>query len=175
MFQTGVTMSILRLVRRVPADSGAPVAIGSSLEIRALGQPPTGPELAAVGRFASESALEPGLSPRGALSALAARQGRSIRCWVAHRSATLEPVLGAVVLVVTGGGESCRASISWLLVRPQARRQGIGAALVATAVDHARSLGAREVWAETGADWPTVGFWAAAGFAAAAPVRTPLL
>jgi GNAT superfamily N-acetyltransferase len=105
----------------------------------------------------------------GFLGELAGRAGREITVWLAraHRAdvggdSGGSRTVGLVSLGRTRGGWS----IPWLLVHPAARRHGVGRRLVAHAVEHARSLGAERVTAESLASWPeAVAFWQAVGFA----------
>lgn len=104
----------------------------------------------------------PRLSVAGVLGDLAGRPGRSVAAWLAQADAT--PVGLAAILEATSG-RSRRFSIVWLLVSRSARRRGVGAALVATAVGHARRCGAADIWVETRGDWmDATGFWRAVGF-----------
>lgn len=111
------------------------------------------------------SGLDPAAGrPRveGLLAELQSRPGRSVTSWFA---AVGDSPVGCIVLVTAGAGASARHSISWLLVSGHARRRGVGRTLVTTAIDAARVRGAREVWAETRAEWTTaVAFWLAVGF-----------
>jgi len=112
-----------------------------------------------------------GPEPRvaGLLAELEGRPDRTITAWLAsqhpaeHGVAT-GPATGLVTLVEARGRGGTRWSIGWLLVRPEARRQGIGRSLVGAAVHHARAAGATEIWTETSAAWPAAAFWRALGF-----------
>jgi len=110
---------------------------------------------------------EPHFRASGLAGELQSRPGREVWAWVA-RSETAGPApAGLVVLVCAGSGDSARWSIGWLAVNPASRRQGIGMALVATAMRFAADRGASVVHAETLAKWPAaVAFWEAARLAA---------
>lgn len=122
-------------------------------------------------------APQPGglFAPAGLLSELSGRPGRAVHAWLAWPIGTVareaadsrddQCPLGLIALVVAGPVPRPRFSIAWLLVHPEARRQGIATALVARAVSHAWSLGAAQVFAETLPSWPAaVGFWRGVGF-----------
>lgn len=71
------------------------------------------------------------------------------------------PLVGLVSLVTTPR----RHAIGWLLVHPAARRQGVGRALAAAAIDFARERAAREIWVEVHPDWSGAwAFWRSVGF-----------
>lgn len=119
----------------------------------------------------AEASAGPGPRPRtaGLLVELRGRPGRSVRGWLAWpREANFGggvDAAGLVTLVESrDDGDAARWSIGWLLVRPEARRRGLGRALVTTAVGHARAAGAEAVWAETSAAWSAAAFWRAVGF-----------
>jgi ribosomal protein S18 acetylase RimI-like enzyme len=114
-------------------------------------------------------------APAGLLSELNGRPGRAVNAWLSWPAGQLPPAtaasgitsgpLGLVALVIAGKLSRPRFSIAWLLIDPEARRQGIASALVAHAIDHAESLGATQVFAETLSSWPAaVGFWRSVGF-----------
>lgn len=101
-------------------------------------------------------------SAPGLLAELAGRPGRSVVTWLAFVE---EAPVGLAAVVSAGDGPSPRHSIAWLLVARQARRRGVGSALVAAIVGDARDRGIAEIWVETHADWSAaVAFWQAVGF-----------
>ncbi|MFN7811183.1 MAG: GNAT family N-acetyltransferase [Planctomycetia bacterium] len=111
----------------------------------------------------------------GLMAELRGRPDRQVSCWLAWaispagKTGTAGPS-GLVTLVESRGRTgAARFSISWLIVRPDARRQGLGRALVAAAVSRARSAGADVVWTETSRDWPAAEFWRAVGFVPSRP------
>lgn len=119
----------------------------------------------------AEATAGGGPRPRtaGLLAELRGRAERSVYGWLAWpREAGVccdTAASGLVTLVESrDDGNAVRWSIGWLLVRPEARRRGLGRALVATAVGHARAAGADAVWTETSAAWPAAVFWQAVGF-----------
>ena len=128
--------------------------------------------------MAAAVAASCGLRPEGFLSELASRLGRRVDGWgalVPYDKALgwgVEPgppaSLAGVILFIesTPAGEgSPRFSIPWLLVRPESRRSGVGRALVAAVLDHAKGLGAPRVTIDTLDRWPeAVAFWRAVGF-----------
>lgn len=80
-----------------------------------------------------------------------------VRGWLAWpRGSQAACPLGFITLILAGR----RFSIGWLLVHPQARRRGLGSALVDHAVAASAALGAKVVHAETLSTWPAAaGFW----------------
>lgn len=100
---------------------------------------------------------------------LQGRPGRAVHAWLAEAGPrddfSRACPQGLVSLVVSGSGGRRRFSIAWLLVRPRARRGGLGSGLVGIAVMHARSLGAEAVHADTLTSWrEAMAFWHAVGF-----------
>lgn len=125
--------------------------------------------VAAAAAAASEGGPEP--RPSGLVAELQSRAGRDVTCWLARpRTAGNDADAGVVPVGLVSLVQSIdrvgrnRWSIGWLLVRPAARRQGLGRGLVAVAVRHARDAGADVVRAETSAAWPAARFWQAIGF-----------
>ncbi|MFM8290208.1 MAG: GNAT family N-acetyltransferase [Planctomycetia bacterium] len=119
----------------------------------------------------AEAVVFVGPQPRtaGLLSELRGRPGRSVHGWLAwprEADAGCDTAASGLVTLVESRDRNAAArwSIGWLLVRPDVRRQGVGRALVATAVSHARAAGAGAVWTETSAAWPAAVFWQAVGF-----------
>lgn len=88
---------------------------------------------------------------------LASRADRVVRAWLAWpRAQQAACPLGFITLIAAGR----RFSIGWLLVHPQARRRGLGTALVDHVLNASAALGAEVVHAETLTTWPAAaGFW----------------
>lgn len=130
----------------------------------------------ALSLAAATSGAGPNPRPQGLMCELRSRPGRIVRCWLAWPlpvdNTPGQAGLGGLVTLVESRGRpgAARFSIGWLIVRPDARRLGLGRALVAAAVRHARSAGADVVWTETSRDWPAAEFWRAIGFV---PSRSP--
>lgn len=127
------------------------------------------------------------VAPRGAglLAETASRPDRLVETWLAlptgcssgHAPAPpAGPELLGFVTVVAGrstAGE--RASISWLLVHPEARRSGIGQLLFGQACHRARAQRAGEIEVECRSEWQeAIAFWKALGFRRVATGREPL-
>lgn len=129
-----------------------------------------GPTVAALAGALSDARDGPRPRADGLAAALVGRTGRDVDAWLAWsagverecRGDRADGLVSLVRALVQGGGQ--RWSIGWLLVRPEARRQGLGRSLVETAVHHARAAGATEIWAETSAAWSAMAFWRAMGF-----------
>lgn len=120
---------------------------------------------AASAALSSQDGFRP--SAAGLFQDLASRSGRDVTAWVAFGAppGDTDTIVGYASLVVTGGDRPGRWAIGGLLVDPGTRRRGVGRGLVAAAAAHALTAGAREMWAETRADWTAaVAFWRAAGF-----------
>lgn len=118
---------------------------------------------------AASAAAGPRPRTAGLLAELRGRPGRSVSSWLAWprgADGSCDTAAAGLVTLVEARdrGNASRWSIGWLLVRPDARRRGLGRALVATAVGHARAAGADAVWTETSAAWPAATFWRAVGF-----------
>ena len=126
----------------------------------------------AVQRLVAACAGEPaGMAPlptpAGMTAELQSRSGREVAAWLAWPQVSSGVPAGLVVLVAAGGANLPRWSIGWLLVNPAWRRQHVGMALVATALQFAGERGASVVYAETLGRWPAaVAFWGAARLAA---------
>jgi GNAT superfamily N-acetyltransferase len=127
-------------------------------------------ELAAVGRWVGASACTIRLYAAATDASAVADLASSIADAPAAGGSAAWQAVGLVTLVESRGrGGDARWSIGWLLVRPESRGQGVGRALVAAAVGHARESGAEAIWAETSTDWPAAAFWQALGFEPARP------
>lgn len=167
-------MTVLHLVHRQFARIGRQGSVSAGT-IRPYVAAVDDPAVAALLAADADPAAGPRVRPAGLLAELRGRPGRSVTAWLASGppaagGGAADAALGLVTLVESRGREAAgRWSIGWLVVHPSARRQGVGRALVATAVGHARAAGATVVHAETSADWPAAAFWQAVGFEAAGP------
>lgn len=155
-------MGVVRFVRDLSVVDPAPKVLSPASDV-AIAPVVMPRDRAAVLTLADE-AREGTVSfaGRGLLAELESRDGRQVTAWLAWRSATLGPrPIGIVMVAETDAG----LSIPWLLVDPDVRRQGVARALVATAVVHARSIGADRITADTLDSWvESRAFWPAAGF-----------
>lgn len=157
-------MTVLHLVHRELAQLGR---LGRACEytIRPYVAAIDEPAVAAIVATDGLPATRPRVRPDGLLAELRGRPGRAVTAWLAWPrqegdATAADGASGLITLVESRGrGADARWSIGWLVVRPLARGQGVGRALVATAAGHASAAGARVVHAETGADWPAVAFW----------------
>jgi len=126
-----------------------------------------------VARLAGALAAGPTPVPtaRGLVGELTSRPGREVEAWLAVATGCSGRLpLGLISLVRSRRSDTAAArySVGWLVVRPDARRRGVGRGLVAHACRRAWEQGADEVRAETRADWAAaLGFWEAVGFAPA--------
>lgn len=153
-------MAVLQLCLRV-SDGARPRFPVLKIEIQRVVGDEIAAEIAAVSDVTGKN---DGYAPSagGILSDMKVRSGRSVVAWSA-RIAGL-PV-GVATLAAVAGRAGPRYSIATLLVARDHRRRGVGTALVAEAVAHARTQGAREVWVETSAAWPAAeAFWRSSGF-----------
>lgn len=130
----------------------------------------------------AEIATACGIRPAGILAESVSRPGRTVHGWLATVRRTglsqadppgadstpaLEPWPAGVILLAesVGSDQSSRVTIPWLLVRPECRRSGVGRALVAAAIDHARGLGSCQISIDTLDRWPeALAFWRQVGF-----------
>ena len=114
---------------------------------------------------ASDPTIAGRFRPAGIAAELTSRAGRKVHAWLAWRAAEVagsaeQCPLGMLSLVEAGLGPQCRSSVAWLLVHPEARRQGIATALVRRAAAHVSRRGGREFFAETLSSWPAAAaFW----------------
>lgn len=77
-----------------------------------------------------------------------------------------DTIIGYITVVVDTGV----AHLEPLMVTPERIGQGIGSALLATAEEKAKSLGAHKIWLETGSTWKAKKFYEKHGYT----VRTVL-
>jgi len=153
-------MGVVRFVLDLSANPGRLAAAGAEVAITPVEMPRDRGAVASLAEEAREGSVS--FSAAGLMSELESRDGRQVHGWIAWQSATLGPrPVGIVMLAQAASG----VSIPWLLVDPDARRQGVARALVATAIQHARLLGATAVTADTLDSWPeSKAFWPAIGF-----------
>ena len=153
----------------------APMPRGASLLIRAVRTPA---DRTAAGLLASccrtaDPAFAGRLAPRGIAAELTSRAGRAVHAWLAEGgTGAVKPCpLGMLSLVETGSRPRVRFSVAWLIVHPDARRQGIATALVRRAAAHVAAGGGHEFFAETLPSWPAASsFWKSLANAAGSPV-----
>lgn len=156
-------MAVLRFVRDLSTGGGDPAVCRRNsvdVAIDPLVMPRDRAAVTSLADEAREGTVS--FSGRGLVGELESREGRRVTAWLAWQSAGggRRPV-GVVMLAQTVRG----FSIPWLLVDPDVRRRGVACMLVATAIDHARGLGASLVTAETLDSWPeSAAFWPAVGF-----------
>ena len=160
-------MHLTLVCRELSRVAARPVAGATVCRLTEAGEAPWIHELAH-----SLGAGPSGPAPRadGLVAELRSRPGRDVQAWVAweaDRDAGDHRPLGLVTLVQSSRGDNCRWSIGWLIVRPEARRRGVGRGLVATALAAAAAGGAGAGWAETDARWAAArAFWHNIGFEA---------
>lgn len=161
-------MGVLRFVLDLSAGgaAGGAAPAGAGMTIAPVVMPRDRAAVATLADEAREGTVS--FSARGLLGELESREGRQVSAWLAWRPATLGPrPIGVVMVARTTAG----LSIPWLLVDPDVRRQGVARALVAVAVEHARSIGAGKITADTLDSWiESSAFWPAAGFGLAGAI-----
>ncbi|MGB8852332.1 MAG: GNAT family N-acetyltransferase [Pirellulales bacterium] len=102
------------------------------------------------------------MSLAGLRAELAAREGRVAVGLGARTAAAGQDgeIVGFALVVQASGRRGRRFSLAWLLVHPNARRQGVATALLSAAVAHVRSQGGAKIHVETLSTWPAaVAFW----------------
>lgn len=161
-------MAVVKFVKDLSFPGETTACLGDSqaaAAIMAVVMPRDRAAVASLAEEAREGTVS--FSSRGLVAELESREGRRMTAWLAWQPATLGPrPVGIVMLAETGHG----VSIPWLLVDPDVRRQGVARSLVATAVAHARSLGATSITAESLDSWPEAcRFWPAVGFVLSQP------
>lgn len=139
--------------------------------VRKFGQEGDDRRVIDLARAAEAATESPHPRAAGLLAELEATADRQVAAWLAlDGPGPLPPAAGLVTLVTSGPAERQRHSISWLLVRPAARRRGVGRLLVEHACGHAWARAADRVWVECRADWTAaIAFWRAMGFSSAGP------
>lgn len=169
---TGLAMNVKRLVCRDLGDRDRRVGLWRRHILR---YQPERDRHAVVAVATAATGAGPQPRPDGLLAELVGRPGRAVTGWLAWLPSAAGGLAdgtpaGLVTLVESPTSDGlARWSISWLVVHPSVRGQGLGRALVATAVGRARAAGADAVWAETSVDWPAAAFWRAVGFEAVRP------
>ena len=154
-------MSVIRFIQYLADDDGFSVPRDCpDVAISRVKMPRDRAAVASLADEARDGTVS--FSARGLVGELEGREGRQVTAWMAWQSATLGPrPVGVVMLAQTSAG----ISIPWLLVDPDVRRQGIARELVATALRHARLIGANAVTADSLDSWPeSIAFWSALGF-----------
>lgn len=161
-------MPVVHLICRRPAlpAQGPPPP---TLDVRSACADRDGDLIAGLAAaLAAAGPTAPTMVPRaaGLLGELSSRPNRGVEAWLTWVGLPArEQPAGLVSLVRCHVDEHARHSIGWLLVDPQARRQGVGRALVAHACHRAWHTGADEVWVESRSDWvAALAFWEAVGF-----------
>ena len=146
-------MTVLRIRLSVPCASRSVGAVRILPTLLDGGAEPL-LELLAACRQSPPCPTAPGLCQDAA-----SHPARRVRGWFAWRAGEATPA-GLVTLVTATVGTRERHSVGWLLVRPDARRQGVATALVSAAADAVAEAGGSELLAETLTRWPeAAAFW----------------